>query len=103
MKQESTIMRLNRNSRHNELQRVKVLQSDQKQSARKVLATVFWDAHGIIFIEYLEKGRTITGEYYASLDRMNDEIKKKTASFSEEKKFSFIKTMHQLTNRSGPV
>ena len=30
-----------------------------QQLAVKVMASVFWDAHGIIFINYLEKGRTI--------------------------------------------
>jgi len=34
-------------------------------SAGKVMASVFWDSHGIIFIDYLEKGKTITGAYYA--------------------------------------
>ncbi|XP_055308260.1 uncharacterized protein LOC129572342, partial [Sitodiplosis mosellana] len=38
-----------------------------QQWAGKVMASVFWDAHGIIFIDYLEKGRTITGAYYAAL------------------------------------
>jgi len=32
-------------------------------SAGKVMASVFWDAEGILFIDYLEKGKTITGEY----------------------------------------
>jgi len=32
-------------------------------SAGKVMALVFWDAEGILFIDYLEKGKTITGEY----------------------------------------
>jgi hypothetical protein len=26
--------------------------------------TVFWDSKGIIFIAYLERGRTITGQYF---------------------------------------
>ena len=30
-------------------------------SAGKVMASVFWDAEGILFIDYLEKGKTITG------------------------------------------
>lgn len=48
-----------------------------QQSAGKVMATVFWDAHGIIFIDYLQKGKTITGLYYtALLDRLSAEIKK---------------------------
>ena len=32
-------------------------------SAGEVMASVFWDAEGILFIDYLEKGKTITGEY----------------------------------------
>jgi histone-lysine N-methyltransferase SETMAR len=36
-------------------------------SARKVMASVFWDAEGILFIDYLEKGKTITREYYSNL------------------------------------
>ena len=36
-------------------------------SAGKVMASVFWDAEGILFIDYLEKDKTITGEYYSNL------------------------------------
>jgi len=36
-------------------------------SAGKVMASVFWDAEGILFIDYLEKGKTITREYYSNL------------------------------------
>ena len=36
-------------------------------SAGKVMASVFWDAKGIIFIDYLQKGRRINEEYYADL------------------------------------
>jgi hypothetical protein len=31
------------------------------------MASVFWDAEGILFIDYLEKGKKITGEYYSNL------------------------------------
>ena len=49
-----------------------------QQSAGKVVASVSWDAHRVIFIDYLEKGRTITGTYYAALlDRLVDQMKKK--------------------------
>lgn len=34
-------------------------------SAGKVMATVFWDSQGIIFIDYMEKGKTIRNVYYA--------------------------------------
>jgi histone-lysine N-methyltransferase SETMAR len=36
-------------------------------SAGKVMESVFWDAEGILFIDYLEKGKTITGEYYSNI------------------------------------
>jgi histone-lysine N-methyltransferase SETMAR len=36
-------------------------------SAGKVMASVFWDADGILFIDYFEKGKTITEEYYSNL------------------------------------
>ncbi|GBP58922.1 Histone-lysine N-methyltransferase SETMAR [Eumeta japonica] len=39
----------------------------QSLSANKAMATVFWDARGVIHIDYLEKGKTITGEYYSKL------------------------------------
>ena len=38
-------------------------------SAGKVMTSVFWDAKGIVFINYLQKGKTINGEYYAKLLR----------------------------------
>lgn len=42
------------------------------------MASVFWDACGIIVIDYLQKGKTINGVYYANLlQRLSDEIKKK--------------------------
>jgi len=31
------------------------------------MATVFWDSQGLIYIDYLEKGKTVTGLYYAEL------------------------------------
>ena len=49
-----------------------------QQSAGKVMASVYWDAHGVIVIDYLERGRKITGAYYVGLlDRLVDEIRKK--------------------------
>lgn len=47
-------------------------------SAGKVMATVFWDSQGIIHIDYLERGRTITGQYYCELlDRFDASFKEK--------------------------
>jgi hypothetical protein len=36
-------------------------------SAGRLMASVFWDAEGILFIGYLEKCKTVTGEYYSNL------------------------------------
>lgn len=36
-------------------------------TAGKIMASVFWDAEGILFIDYLPKGKTITGAYYTEL------------------------------------
>ena len=36
-------------------------------SAGKVVATVFWNARGVIMLDFLANKRTITGSYYANL------------------------------------
>lgn len=62
-------------------------------SAGKVMATVFWDSRGIIFIDYLEKDQTITGIYFgALLDRLKVEIEKKSPQFEGKRPF-FIRIM----------
>ena len=46
----------------------KAAQSDQgRKNSRESSVRVCWDAHGIIFINYLEKEKTITEEYYVAL------------------------------------
>lgn len=56
------------------------------RSAGKIMATVFWDSKGIILIDYLEKGKTITGQYYADLlDRFNAKLKEKRPHLSKKK------------------
>ena len=57
-----------------------------QQLAGKVMATVFWDTHGILFIDYLEKGETINSYYYmVLLDLLSAEIKKKRPRMQKEK------------------
>ena len=47
-------------------------------SAVKVMATVFWDANGIIMLDFLPKRSTITGVYYANLlDQLRTAIREK--------------------------
>jgi hypothetical protein len=44
-------------------------------SAGKDMALVFWDAEEILFIDYFEKDKTITGEYYSKfLTRLDKKI-----------------------------
>ena len=47
-------------------------------SAGKVMTTVFWDAKGIIMLDFLPKRSTITGVYYANwLDQLRTAIREK--------------------------
>ncbi|GBP33922.1 Histone-lysine N-methyltransferase SETMAR [Eumeta japonica] len=58
----------------------------QSLSANKVMATVFWDARGVIHIDYLEKGKTITGEYYSKLlDRFDVDLTQKRPHLAKKK------------------
>jgi histone-lysine N-methyltransferase SETMAR len=55
-------------------------------SAGKVMASVFWDAEGILCIDYLEKGKTITGEYYFNLlTRLDERIGEKRPGLQKKK------------------
>ena len=50
------------------------------------MAIVFLDSRGIIFTDYLEKRRTITGQYYVDLlDRFDAELKKKWPHLAKKK------------------
>jgi len=67
-------------------------------SAHEVMATVLGDAEGIVLIDYLQYGRTITGIYYADL------IRKARAALKEKRWGScvmgccFTRTTHLLTH-----
>lgn len=57
-----------------------------QMSAGKVMASVFWDAHGILFIDYLEKGQTINSDrYIAQLGRLKTEIENKRPHMKKKK------------------
>ena len=57
-----------------------------QQSAGKVMASVFWDMHGILLIDFLPKGQTINRDYYiALLDRLENAIKKKRPQMAKKK------------------
>ncbi|QQP41991.1 Putative DD34D transposase [Caligus rogercresseyi] len=57
-----------------------------QMSARKVMASVFWDCRGIIFIDFLEHGKTINSDYYIGLmDRLKAEIAVKRLHLKKKK------------------
>jgi hypothetical protein len=50
------------------------------------MASVFCDAEGILFIDYLEKGKTITGKYYSNLlTRLDEQIREKRPGLQKKK------------------
>ena len=49
-----------------------------QKSAVKVMGIFFWDSMGIVHLEYLPHGATVTGHYYAEvLDRLHIAVKNK--------------------------
>lgn len=49
-----------------------------RPSASKLMATIFWDAEGILLIDYLPKKTTMNADYYANLlCQLRDAIKEK--------------------------
>ena len=78
-------------------------------SAGKVLTSIFWDVQGILFTDYLEKGRTINSKYYiALLVHLKEEIaknwpqmKKKNVLFHQDdvpchKSIAMMVKLHEL-------
>ena len=52
-----------------------------QSSVGKIMATVFWDAKGVIMLDFLPKRGTITGVYYANLlDQLRTAIREKRRS-----------------------
>ena len=48
------------------------------RTTKKVMATVFWDTDGVIHIDFLPRGTTMNGQYYADLlVRLRESIKEK--------------------------
>ena len=53
------------------------------------MASVLSDAEGILFIDYLEKGKTIIGEYYSSLlTRLDEKICEKSPGLQKKNNLS---------------
>lgn len=57
-----------------------------QKSTKKVLASVFWDAKGILLVDYLKTGKTINSEYYSSLlDQLDQKILEKRPGLQKKK------------------
>src|ERR1700755_1274779 len=63
-------------------------------SAGKGMSTAFWDLQGVIYLHYLEKGKTVTGLYYAELLGRFDAELQKNGPIWRRKKFSSTTTTH---------
>ena len=75
-------------------------QPKTQTSAGMVLSSIFWDVQGILFIDYLEKRRTINSEYYIGAFERNFQ---KTATNEEEKSSLSPRqcTMSQVNRNDG--
>ena len=52
----------------------------QERSAGKIMMIIFWDKDGVLFTEYLPRGTTVNGPYYASIiERLRSVIPGETA------------------------
>ena len=50
------------------------------------MASAVWDVHGILYIDYLEKGKAINSDYYmALLNRLSAEMKEKRPHMQSKK------------------
>jgi len=55
-------------------------------SGRKIMATVFWDIHGVILVDFLERGQTINAERYCeTLRKLRRAIQNKRRGKLSEK------------------
>lgn len=61
-----------------------------QQTAGKVMASVFWDADGILLVDYLEHGKTITADYYIALLDQLDAILREKRKRTQRKKILFL-------------
>ena len=72
-------------------------------SAGKVMLTVFWDQDGVVMTDFLAKGTTITGTYYASLLRqLRESVKNKRHGKLVKDVLFYNRTMLQSTTPMSP-
>jgi len=73
------------------------VKAKSERSRGKVMATVFWDAEGILLVDFLESKKTITSAYYECVLRKLSKKSQKNALESCINAFSSTTTMHPLT------
>jgi len=57
-----------------------------QKSAKKVLVSVFWNAKGILFVDYFQIGKTINSDYYCNLlDQLDVKIREKRPGLQKKK------------------
>lgn len=65
------------------------------------MTIIFWDSYGVIVIDYLQKGKPITVEYYTALnDSLKAEIAEKRSYLHKNQYFTI--TMRRLTPQNFP-
>jgi len=73
-----------------------------QKSARKFLASIFWDQDGILLIDYLPKSQNINAEYYSSLLVQLKDILKENAAGRSPKGSCSCMTMPRFTGHLQP-
>jgi len=75
------------------------------KSAEKVMVTIFWDARGIIHIDYLPSKKMINGDYYAVilLDRFNNILERKKHPHLAKKKLFFYQNNAYVPGTDGQI
>jgi len=65
--------------------------------ASKVMMSVFWDSEGVLLTDYLEKGKTVTGTYYAGLIHKLRKVVKEKRRGKLIRECFFTMIMHRRT------
>ena len=68
-------------------------------SAGKFLASIFGDVQGILFINYLEKGKTINSKLYSINGAFEGRNHQKTATNEEEKSGNLLSLLLRCSTR----
>ncbi len=71
-----------------------------EKSAHKLMVTVFWDQHGILLVEFMDRGTTINSERYCEiLDKLRKAIKNKRPGLLTRQPFFFHDNARPHTSR----